>query len=876
MTDGVELGKTVNLDPANCPDFVADAHPSSRTDPLDPDTDGDGIADGAEDLNGNGRVDPGELDPNNRADATGPVQAACASPRPLVSHELHDSDLHVAAVADYSEVTRIVSGGKEVGLVLYDPTRKIVGIALHRVPALANVTAQEADGRAKLTAISGGVSSALTQGMTSWDGFNAMIGHYDHGSAADLKALARSIVGSYFSGANVPSGSAGASGPFRIQAEYLRRSANRAMVVMAIVPKGLAGSGDRLLRVDDLANGTALAQFGDAHRPVCEKLSAQNYPKVDFVWVIDNSYSMDPYQAQVASAATAMQQQLASAPIDWRIATLYMDTDREQTRINAPTPFRTSLSQFGQDAQVPAVALSPERGFAPVNYMLQSGRWLQPTPGTDVNKIRQGAKVVIIWLTDAREQSTTSVCDNSWVGCYNTVDRINPWISVPSPYANWTAYFNSLPGGLGKAFVAGIIPPVGVRMSGEEEQTSEYRDVISALQGIETDIRDVTAIPAAISQIITAAIGQATNTRLAKPPISASIKVALASPIGAACQSLKNDVPRSRTHGFDYDGASKSLVFYGDCRPTANTEIAVSYQYWEDLTPNPDGSPRPCGGPCPEPLVCDPVTDRCVCPADCGGGCGSSEVCDTGSCECVCPPDCGGRCAGNFTCNTASCGCECRQNVTCGVGFRFDTGRCACVCDTGALGCGPTMQANADTCTCDCKPGCGGVCGTGKVCNEGSCSCTCDPTKTCPPNHLLDPATCNCACDLASVVCPANMEPDPATCGCRCQADCGGVCGTCSNGQSCSTANQCITTDPLTSCTAPEPQYTGTFTADQFCEARAKVICDRMARCCLLGDGMYDKCVDFQTADCDEQEKMARIRAGITKFDVAKAKELLG
>ncbi len=43
--------------------FVADADPATTTDPLRADTDGDGRADGAEDSNRNGRVDPGESDP---------------------------------------------------------------------------------------------------------------------------------------------------------------------------------------------------------------------------------------------------------------------------------------------------------------------------------------------------------------------------------------------------------------------------------------------------------------------------------------------------------------------------------------------------------------------------------------------------------------------------------------------------------------------------------------------------------------------------------------------------------------------------------------------------------------------------------------------
>ncbi len=53
--------------------FVADADPSTTTDPLDIDTDDDGLTDGpigSEDLNANGKVDPGESDPDN-ADTDG-------------------------------------------------------------------------------------------------------------------------------------------------------------------------------------------------------------------------------------------------------------------------------------------------------------------------------------------------------------------------------------------------------------------------------------------------------------------------------------------------------------------------------------------------------------------------------------------------------------------------------------------------------------------------------------------------------------------------------------------------------------------------------------------------------------------------------------
>jgi parallel beta-helix repeat protein len=75
LQDGTELGIT---EPLSDPDeeghllgtdtnvFIPDADPTTTTDPLNPDTDGDGPKDGEEDINHNGRVDLGETDPNHK------------------------------------------------------------------------------------------------------------------------------------------------------------------------------------------------------------------------------------------------------------------------------------------------------------------------------------------------------------------------------------------------------------------------------------------------------------------------------------------------------------------------------------------------------------------------------------------------------------------------------------------------------------------------------------------------------------------------------------------------------------------------------------------------------------------------------------------
>lgn len=69
--DGLQDGTEIGLEIEDCPDdtdediFQPDVDPSTTTDPLDNDTDNDGILDGEEDTNHNGRLDPGETDPND-------------------------------------------------------------------------------------------------------------------------------------------------------------------------------------------------------------------------------------------------------------------------------------------------------------------------------------------------------------------------------------------------------------------------------------------------------------------------------------------------------------------------------------------------------------------------------------------------------------------------------------------------------------------------------------------------------------------------------------------------------------------------------------------------------------------------------------------
>jgi hypothetical protein len=621
LPDGVEGGlQPVGADPTGCMYTVAtyDADSSVKTNACNADTDGDGIQDGAEDTNLNGRVDMGELNPNLASDGTGPAQQACATAnlRPITFHSSGASDVQLALIPDFAEVSRVSritgTGPEEAGFVFYDANTKIAGIAISKVPAGADGNAEEADGRAKIT----GVSGQLTQAFTTWDGFaGSMRGVYDVSGAGDAKAKINSIVQNYLgmNATGLLQGSAGANGPFKVVAEFVRRTPTRAVVVIALIPASLY-SGQALFHVDDAAGGTSLAQFGDFANTQCEVFAARVNAKVDFLWVVDDSCSMQSSQTAVANAGALFGAKLANAGLDWRAAGVstgwfpssYMGSIRDWT-----TSLATMQGWFSGAGSFGINGDGSEQGFAGTESFMDRNH--APIAG----QFRADAQAHFIFLTDTLDQSGITAAAMQ--------QYLNQRIST-------------------RAVAHGIICPEGTSC-GDSAETNpgKYHSLIRATGGVLGNIQvfnptnptpaQTAQQAATIDAILTAVIG-GTGTQLQRPPISATIKVAVATTRGT-CNTA--DVPRDRTNGWDIDPATRRLVFFGNCIPSAaGVQVAVSYKYWNDGSPDPNGDA--CGGSCVAPLVCDPGQRSCVCPMNCGG-CGAGFHCNTNSCSC--DPDIG-------------------------------------------------------------------------------------------------------------------------------------------------------------------------------------------------------------------------------------------
>ena len=689
LLDGIEAGVTTAPDPM-CTGFSGDQDPTSTTNPTDPDTDGDGVPDGAEDTNQNGAVDPGELDPNDMTD--GPqdptVQQACGLMNlvPVDRPMAFLPDLQLAAAnrgADrFSEVTQVVQAGRATGLMGFNPARNTAFLALTTTPQAQDALGEEA---AIQTALNGAftVNTPITRAFTTWDGYEAAFASYRLDGDVGLKARANAIVELLAPGAQGLLDTmmdVDAQGGFFVEASYVRRSAQTLVVLIGLVPAQLYDEAAGFA-LSDIAGGSALGQFPDAIGLQCDRFETTPFAQLDILWGIDNSISMNDEQAAVAASAQAMDVRLNGSAIDWRAAVVtsgfyappagcsnQVCTEDSTSQCR---PFTSDLQQFSRwltegqmgwiGAGGPCNVVREEiaRGAQLLlsDPAMGTISFMPPQANADPLHLRENTNLLVILMGDADDLF------------YNNA-------ALPGGIDTYEAFFSGLP--VQSVTLGGILCPEG-NNCGETQRTPRVaRALINRFGGTIGSLLDLPSIEPSVSAIIDDAVGAVSPYALSRDAIPSTIKVSMemGSTVGM-CNTA--DVPRSRTDGFDYDPIRGTLVFFGDCRPDpaqAGRRVSVSYRYWVDQSPDPDG------GPC--------------------------DICS--------------MCPGLSTCDVEQCACVCEQAVSCPAGFAFDEGACDCVCDGGALGCPGTHEPDLDACACTCRADCGG-CAADETCQESLCEC---------------------------------------------------------------------------------------------------------------------------------------------------------
>lgn len=706
ITDGVERGATTNLDAATCPNFVADSDPSTTTDPTQQDTDGDGVTDGAEDANQNGSKDPGELDPRT-GDATGPAGQVCTASnlRPVSFQSEEGPDIKLALPPSFTEVTPIKVNGEARGLVGYDKDAKVAFLAFRQAaPAGATDALGDEDELQPLIASRGALSNRTAQRFRTWDGHDAVQAFYDQANTdTDLKRRTDELVATLVPGSEgrLSPEASGVKGKFRLQALFVHRSAQSVVVLIAVTQYDAVTGANRgsaaAFSAKDLSDGSALAQFGEPTAVQCELIDLPP-AKVDFLFVVDDSGSMQTSQASLAVAAEAAVSALNSSSLDWRMAMVTSSYHisgepnsgklRQFTRnLNKVRSWLTKDSTCSSSGVCSNVATTPEPAACPGGTAQGSngGCWVDIdgsgdegvlgaarkavndlTPGTEpgadsLTKARKDAALVVVILADADDQTTGDTATDEYCGSGGTRDRAGSGCVPVSTFVNFFGDVASTAVPANKTqkliTVHGIVCPsgsnCGCTSSGCEfnpkpvnnVRQQRHAAVVNATGGVIGSIIDENSIRASMDAIIADAIGNA-GYRTIKPPIGASIKVAVDQVRDPALCSANNNLPRSTVHGFDFDGSARTISFFGACRPKENGQAAVSYQYWVDAVKDPNGGvpcaddpnysptePDHCAGPL---LGCDAATNTCLCYANCGGTCAAGLTCEVSPDKKVC------------------------------------------------------------------------------------------------------------------------------------------------------------------------------------------------------------------------------------------------
>ncbi|MBK7857453.1 MAG: hypothetical protein IPJ65_02285 [Archangiaceae bacterium] len=450
----------------------------------------------------------------------------------------------------------VESAPNPLGTAVWSPANRVGAVALN----LPTRGESPSDEEALVRDAIGTAVNPVTQTFTTWDGYAAVRSTFDLDVTGDLKGRLDTLSAALGGPASLGlPATPSRPGPFKVELLVVRHDAQQSAVVVALTDVA-AASEATLFDLEDVAGGSALAFATD--RPVdhCEVFSSQQGKKVDFLWVVDDSCSMEASQTAVATVGSTAVARIQGAQLDFRgggvstgwYAPHYAGSYR---------PWTSSLSQM-LDWFTPGglwwgtSGNGDERGFDALLTLLDEKR-----PGTE---FRSDSEVHIIFLSDTRDHSPVTADEMK-----RELDRRFPKQHV---------------------VVSGIVCPEGHGCGDDEEDApgmGKYHQLIRATGGVlgSIEVFNPTPVSPKVKQqqvdtmnLIVGSVVNGAGYALQYRPITPSVRVAVSATVDLRCEN--RDVPRSRDDGWDLDPRTGRIAFNGRCLPQLGSTVVVSYQSW--------------------------------------------------------------------------------------------------------------------------------------------------------------------------------------------------------------------------------------------------------------------------------------------------------
>jgi hypothetical protein len=666
-------------------------------DPRSRDSDMDGVPDNEEDTNFDGMIDVGrgETDPrlgDSDGDGVPDNMSGLAICRPsglatVVQNGIPGRPVQVGYAPSWRNNGRVTGTMNRGAIVLDEVMANVAGIVAAQPSVGADARAESMRIEPIITAALGAGTAAVLVGraLRTHEMNDAITSTYRVARATSANVLRDALV-MPLTGAAAPAamGVVGMSAEFLVDITVVRRttgmSAATTDVLVTVAPRASYDDAmqNTAIRAIDLVNSTATAQIDRGLGFQCQSFRAMGTPEVDFIWTVDTSGSMGPYQERVGRTANAFFTRMQAAGINFRVGVLQAGS--VATGPNLDTPGFTWIS--GADATgarqlcnrvtsaglgtCPLLPAMPDMESPypftpsteePTAAAILTHRTMSMRPAADMRRYRPApARFVAFLVTD--EPGTNDFGRYFQNNDDASVVPARPWAGTRGAAYTVTAqnniidYFRR-----NNILTFGLLPRTAVSCA--TAPVAELpRCVVEGNGGAVIPIATATdaEVAVAMNRIVDAIAGAASQFRLTSTPITSTLKVRVRG----------MDVPRSRANGFDYDSASNAIVFYGaTLRPRMGDEVVISYRIWQ---------------PCPSTGGACTTDAQCCLPHVCRmGRCMTPCVMTAGTCvdnaDCCAPNICiSGRCAPPTTCRPA--GEMCMRSEDCCAPNTCMGGRC--------------------------------------------------------------------------------------------------------------------------------------------------------------------------------------------------------
>lgn len=551
------------------------------TDPLHPDSDGDGLQDGEEDRNGDGHLDDAETDPlmqdtdgDGVIDSSEPLQLACARSRQpeVVLFDETDGNWMLAFPALIDEMdSYTLSSSTAAAGYFHDTDGEIFGFVVVKQPDWGRSGFEQADIEASYLRNIAQVSERQITPLTTWDD---RPGAYAFVEIELSEILSASTVRDEIAAAMVrrSTGELGvriaATGPtstrWALTYSATLQSDSRVVLIGALAP-ATSYDEDAQLRsqLRSMTDTSNLSLSGDSLEHICMPIPvvADEF-EADFLWLVDKSLSMQDDREQVAALADTFFNTLALTLLDFRIAVASTGMHNDDSWITVSPGFSAAKADFVEQMLDPPGG-QLEYGLATGIKILTLARGTATSSGTHA---RPNAKLVVIFFSDEQDQAIDFQIAQGVPGCDPGADETLSDCPLLQDYIDQYveldvtcfAITGDQPSGCGVA---------DSELPGYAEEAGH--GYIQTAYGTGGSFHSICSSGMAeiINEIIRAAFGAASTYELHPPAITPTIRIIVDSEV----------VPNDETDGFTYDPIAQTLRFFGDYRPSMDSEIFVSY-----------------------------------------------------------------------------------------------------------------------------------------------------------------------------------------------------------------------------------------------------------------------------------------------------------